>query len=133
MVETCHNVWFDPSVHKIYHPDAYAFCTPYHKEKTFADVSSYGEVLEFPIEKMFRTNEEQLIAQKKLDIDINKIHVINVGLWTSGKNQKEGVEIARLLEKSEKYQQKISTICWVKISILINRLYVIYNICPSRC
>ena len=100
MVETCHNVWFDPGALKLYHPDAYAFCTPYHKEKTFADVPSYGEVLEFPIEKMFRTNEEQLISQKKLDLDINKIHVINVGLWTSGKNQKEGVEIARLLEKS---------------------------------
>ena len=100
IVETCHNVWFDPGAHKLYHPDAYAFCTPYHKEKTFADVPSYGEVLEFPIEKMFRTNEEQLVAQKKLDIDINKIHVINVGLWTSGKNQKEGVEIARLMEKS---------------------------------
>jgi autotransporter strand-loop-strand O-heptosyltransferase len=100
MVETCHNVWFDPSAHKIYHPDAYAFCTPYHKEKTFADVPSYSEVLEFPIEKMFRTNEEQLISQKKLELDINKTHVINVGLWTSGKNQVEGVEIARLLEKS---------------------------------
>jgi len=100
MVETCHNVWFDPGAHKIYHPDAYAFCTPYHKEKTFADVPSYSEVLEFPIERMFRTNEEQLISQKKLELDINKIHVINVGLWTSGKNQVEGVEIARLLEKS---------------------------------
>ena len=100
MVETCHNVWFDPSVHKIYHPDAYALCTPYHKEVRFKDVPSYSEVLEFPIEKMFRTNEEQLISQKKLELDINKTHVINVGLWTSGKNQVEGVEIARLLEKS---------------------------------
>jgi autotransporter strand-loop-strand O-heptosyltransferase len=100
MVETCHNVWFDPSVHKIYHPDAYAFCTPYHKEIRFKDVPSYSEVLEFPIEKMFRTNEEQLISQKKLELDVNKTHVINVGLWTSGKNQVEGVEIARLLEKS---------------------------------
>ena len=100
MVETCHNVWFDPGAHKFYHPDAYAFCTPYHKEVTFADVPSYSEVLEFPIEKMFRTNEEQLIAQRELGIDINKIHVINVGLWTSGKNQKEGVEIARLMEKT---------------------------------
>jgi len=100
MIETCHNIWFDPSTNKLYHPDAYAFCTPYHKEKTFADVPSYSEVLEFPIEKMFRTNEEQLISQKKLDLDINKTHVVNVGLWTSGKNQVEGVEIARLLERT---------------------------------
>jgi autotransporter strand-loop-strand O-heptosyltransferase len=100
MVETCHNVWFDPGAHKIYHPDAYAFCTPFHKEKTFADVPSYGEVLEFPIEKKFRTKEEQIDAQTELGFDCFKTHVINVGLWTSGKNQVEGIEIARLIEKS---------------------------------
>ena len=27
----------------------------------------------------------------------DKIHIINVGLWTSGKNQKEGIEVAKLL------------------------------------
>ena len=100
MVETCHNVWFDPSVHKLYHPDAYAFCTPYHKEKTFVNVPSYAEVLEFPIEKRFKTKEEQIDAQTELGFDCFKTHVINVGLWTSGKNQSEGVEIARLVEKS---------------------------------
>ena len=100
IVETCHNIWFDPKIHKLYHPDAYAFCSPYHKQKTFADVPSYSEVLEFPIEKMFRTEEEQLVSQKELKLDVNKTHVINVGLWTSGKNQKEGVEIARLLQKT---------------------------------
>jgi len=100
MVETCHNVWFDPGADKQYHPDAYAFCTPYHKEKTFSDVPSYSEVLEFPIEKKFVTNEEKIDAQTELDFDYFKTHVINVGLWTSGKNQIEGVEIARLVEKS---------------------------------
>jgi autotransporter strand-loop-strand O-heptosyltransferase len=100
MVETCHNVWFDPGAHKLYHPDAYAFCTPYHKEKTFADVPSYGEVLEFPIEKKIVTNENKIDAQTELDFDYFKTHVINVGLWTSGKNQVEGIEIARLVEKS---------------------------------
>jgi autotransporter strand-loop-strand O-heptosyltransferase len=100
MVETCHNVWFDPGAHKLYHPDAYAFCTPYHKEKTFSDVPSYGEVLEFPIEKKTVTNEDKIDAQTELDFDYFKTHVINVGLWTSGKNQVEGIEIARLVEKS---------------------------------
>jgi glycosyltransferase involved in cell wall biosynthesis len=100
MVETCHNVWFDPGADKLYHPDAYAFCTPFHKEKTFANVPSYGEVLEFPIEKRFRTKKEQELAQKELGLSLDRTHIINVGLWTSGKNQVEGVEIARLLEKS---------------------------------
>jgi autotransporter strand-loop-strand O-heptosyltransferase len=100
MVETCHNVWFDPGANKQYHPDAYAFCTPYHKEKTFANVPSYGEVLEFPIEKKLVTNEDKIDAQTELGLDTFKTHVINVGLWTSGKNQSEGIEIARLVEKT---------------------------------
>lgn len=100
MVETCHNIWFDPGADKLYHPDAYAFCTPYHKEKTFANVPSYGEVLEFPIEKRFRTKKGQESAQKELGLSLDRTHIINVGLWTSGKNQVEGIEIARLLEKS---------------------------------
>lgn len=100
MVETCHNVLFDPSTNKVYHPDAYAFCTPYHKEKTFADVPSYSEVLEFPIEKRFRSKKDQESAQKELGLSLDRTHIINVGLWTSGKNQVEGIEIARLLEKS---------------------------------
>ena len=33
--------------------------------------------------------------REQLDLDPFKTHVMNVGLWTSGKNQKEGVEIAR--------------------------------------
>lgn len=98
VVETCHNVWFDPGALKKFHPDAYAFCTPYHKDFTFKNMPSYGEVIEFPIDKRFRTPEEQEIAQKELGLDPTKKHVVNVGLWTSGKNQKEGIEIARYFQ-----------------------------------
>jgi len=81
IVETCHNVAFNPDVDKVFHPDAYAFCTPYH-EKTFANVVDYSETIEFPIDRQFKQN-------KKTGI------VLNVGLWTPGKNQAEGIEIAR--------------------------------------
>jgi len=100
MVETCHNIWFDPGSSKKMHPDAYAYCTPYHKENTFSKMPSYGQVLEFPIENNFRTEEEQSEAQSLLGLDPSKVHVVNVGLWTSGKNQKEGVELAKLLVES---------------------------------
>ena len=100
MVETCHNVWFDPGALKKFHPDAYAFCSPYHKEITFVGTHSYGQVLEFPIDNNFRTKQQQIEAQNELGFDPSKTHVINVGLWTSGKNQKEGVELAKLLEHS---------------------------------
>jgi len=100
MVETCHNVWFDPGSSKKMHPDAYAFCTPYHKEETFSRMPSYGQVLEFPIDDNFRTRQQQVDSQNELGLDPSKVHVVNVGLWTSGKNQKEGVELAKLLEHS---------------------------------
>jgi autotransporter strand-loop-strand O-heptosyltransferase len=95
VVETCHNVWFDPNTLKTFHPDAYAFCTPYHKEVTFKEMPSHKEVFEFPIENKFRTPEEQVRCQEILGLDTSKIHVLNVGLWTAGKNQKEGIEIAK--------------------------------------
>jgi autotransporter strand-loop-strand O-heptosyltransferase len=95
VVETCHNIWFDPNTSKQFHPDAYALCTPYHLENTFKEMPSYKEVFEFPIENKFRSREEQIKSQEILELDSTKIHIINVGLWTSGKNQGEGIEIAR--------------------------------------
>lgn len=100
MVETCHNVWFNPNENKIFYPEAFAFCTPYHKQVTFKDVPSYSEVIEFPIEKVQITQQERLEARRELGFGKDKLHVINVGLWTPGKNQGEGIEIAKLLRKS---------------------------------
>ena len=87
IVETCHDVSFNHDKEKIFHPDAYYFCTPYHLE-TFASSPSYKEVIEFPIDD--RTSETYDNPFYK-----NKINVVNVGLWTPGKNQAEGIEIAR--------------------------------------
>ncbi len=81
IVETCHDVSFDPKT-KLYHPDGYAFCTSYHFD-TFAHLPSYKQVIEYPIDQK---------ESKKLP-GIN--NVVNVGLWTPGKNQAEGIEIAR--------------------------------------
>lgn len=93
VVETCHNVWFNPDQSKRYHPDAYAFCTPYHMQ-TFANLPSPKYVLEFPIEDK-RGDYNWQDAMMELEFDGAKEHVVNVGLWTPGKNQKEAVEIAR--------------------------------------
>ena len=100
IVETCHNVWFNPNTSKRFNPDGYAFCTPWHKMSTFSQMPSYGEVIEHPIENKVPTLEEKSQAKEILGLDPNKKHIINVGLWTSGKNQKEGVELAKQLEQS---------------------------------
>jgi autotransporter strand-loop-strand O-heptosyltransferase len=81
IVETCHDISFDPNS-KLFHPDLYSFCTPYHEE-TFADLESKFVTIEYPIDKKESTSIK------------NGKNVLNVGLWTRGKNQAEGIEIAR--------------------------------------
>jgi autotransporter strand-loop-strand O-heptosyltransferase len=80
-VETCHDISFDPNS-KIFHPDLYSFCTPYHEE-TFSNLESKYVTIEYPIDK----KEVNAVRSGK--------NVVNVGLWTKGKNQGEGIEIAR--------------------------------------
>jgi autotransporter strand-loop-strand O-heptosyltransferase len=82
IVETCHDVSFNPDNEKLFHPDLYMFCSPYH-EQTFANMESKFVTITYPIEKKdsFRMPNTKI--------------VLNVGLWTPGKNQKEGIEIAR--------------------------------------
>jgi len=113
IVETCHNVWYNSENKKLY-PDAYSFVTPYHFE-TFKDNTPFKELHVYPYEDKVTTILEELgipfnhhripLLQKiktreKLGIDLTKTHILNVGLWTSGKNQSEGVEVARLIEKT---------------------------------
>ena len=95
IVETCHDVSFNPS-EKIFTPDAYAFCSPYHLD-TFKDVDGYKQVIEFPIDKQIVSPKDKLFSKAYLGMDSRKKHVVNVGLWTKGKNQGEGIEIARSL------------------------------------
>lgn len=84
MVETCHNIIFKPDIEKRFHPDSYMFCTPHHL-KTFANMPSPKYVVEFPIEK--KEGTRFMFGEGK--------HVLNVGLWTPGKNQGEAVELAK--------------------------------------
>jgi autotransporter strand-loop-strand O-heptosyltransferase len=99
IVETCHNVSFNSS-NKIFHPEAYAFCTPWHPKYQFAGMPSYNDIIEFPIENKIVNEGEKKMVQIKLGLNPEKIHIVNVGLWTPGKNQGEGVEIARLLHET---------------------------------
>ena len=95
IIETCHDVSFRPTAEKVYTPDAYAFCTPHHLD-TF-DVPGYKEVIQFPIDPQIPSAAQKLEAKWQLGMDSSKKHVINVGLWTQGKNQGEGLALARKL------------------------------------
>lgn len=100
IVETCHNVYFKPDIEKKYHPDGYVFCTKYHLQ-TFKNMPSQKFVLEYPIENKIPSKAEKLYEKIALGMNPQKKHVLNVGLWTPGKNQGEGVEIARQLPDIE--------------------------------
>ena len=100
VIETCHNVSFQPQINKIFNPDGYAFCSPWHKEKSFSMMKSPSKLIEFPLENKFVNENTKEEAIKRLGLNPDKIHIVNVGLWTPGKNQREGIKIARLLEKT---------------------------------
>lgn len=93
IVETCHNIVFKAE-NKIFIPDAFAFCTPHHFE-TFKDIDTYKQVIQYPIEVQKRDWKDKVYAKQKLQFKEGKKNVLNVGLWTKGKNQGEAIEIAR--------------------------------------
>jgi autotransporter strand-loop-strand O-heptosyltransferase len=93
IIETCHDIAFDPST-KVFHPDLFMFCSPYH-EDTFADLESLYETIEYPVDFKVIGGKEKIKAKMQLGMDLNKKHILNVGLWTKGKNQGEMLEIAK--------------------------------------
>jgi len=93
IIETCHDISFDTST-KVFHPDLFMFCSPYH-EDTFADLESLYETIEYPVDFKVIGNKEKIKAKIQLGMDLNKKHILNVGLWTKGKNQGEMLEIAK--------------------------------------
>jgi len=93
IIETCHDIAFDTST-KVFHPDLFMFCSPYH-EDTFADLESLYETIEYPVDFKVIGNKEKIKAKMQLGMDLNKKHILNVGLWTKGKNQGEMLEIAK--------------------------------------
>jgi autotransporter strand-loop-strand O-heptosyltransferase len=94
IVETCHNSTFNPDKNKRFNPDMYAFCTSWHEE-VFGNMDAQFVTIPYPIDRKIITKTDKFIAKAELGFEANKKHVINVGIWTPGKNQAEGIEIAR--------------------------------------
>jgi autotransporter strand-loop-strand O-heptosyltransferase len=92
IIETCHNVSFNPK-NKIFIPDAFAFCTPYHIE-TFKDIQTEKKVIMYPLEIIPFNEIKHKNALDKLKFDTKKTNVLSVGLWCDNKNQAKVLEIA---------------------------------------
>ena len=89
--ETCHSSNVKP-YDKSWAPDKLVMVNRWMVE-VFKDSGFELDVLEYPIENSPRMEKEQ--ARTFLGLDHSKKHVINVGLFTRGKNQGELLEYAR--------------------------------------
>lgn len=99
VVETCHNIWMNESG-KRWAPDKYMLCTPHHAVDNFKASTIPNDVVTYPIEDLTTTPEMRRDAVLELGLDSTKINVLNVGLWTPGKNQGQAIEVARQLHQT---------------------------------
>ena len=79
---------------KKYMPDKFIFVSPFSVD-TFKDIGVPIDLIEYPID-VKTPNKEW--AQEQLMLDPEWKHVLNIGLFTSGKNQGYLFEVARLLK-----------------------------------
>jgi len=87
--ETTHGTLFNKS-EKITTPDKMLFVSQLNLKQYFDENSDF-DLIEYPIS----TEERKLHFIKELGLDSNKKHILNVGLFTPGKNQSEIFEIAK--------------------------------------
>lgn len=93
IVETCHSSNVDPK-DKVYCPDKFVMVNEWMCDK-FSDLGVPVDILEYPIEDFERPDRDTSL--KDLGLDPSVKHIINVGLFTPGKNQGELIEYARQL------------------------------------
>lgn len=99
IVETSHDSAYgqriaDKIEERRFLPDGFAFISDFHP-KVYKDFGIPYEITEYPIEKKERPDRKA--ALEKLGLDPSYKHVLNVGLFTSRKNQAEVFEIAKKL------------------------------------
>lgn len=93
IVETSHDSSFSAE-NKVFYPDSFAFVSEYQKN-ALSSLGVYAEVVEYPIEYNIKQDREKSLVA--LGLDPNKIHFLNVGLFTSRKNQAEIIDYAKKL------------------------------------
>jgi len=88
--ETTHSSYNNSNI-KRYFPDKFIFVSEWSK-KMYSHFGVESEVIEYPIDKKEKKVKE---SREKLSFDNDYIHILNVGLFTPGKNQGYAFEIAR--------------------------------------
>jgi hypothetical protein len=92
--ETTHSSHTQPNWKKFL-PDKFIFVSPYSLE-VFKDMGVPMDLIEYPIDNRIPNKEHY---ESLLGLDPEYKHIINIGLFTHGKNQGYAFEIARLLQE----------------------------------
>jgi FkbM family methyltransferase len=93
IIETSHDSSFNPN-NKCFFPDGFALISEYQR-RIFACLNIPMSIVEYPI--VYRKKSDRESALKDLNLDPRKTHFLNVGLFTSRKNQSEIIEYAKHL------------------------------------
>ena len=102
IIETPHGMAFQPDTNKLYDPDAYACVSPHHINVTFKNRPSIKKLITYPIDPFIQSLEDRdKILEHWGYLTKGEFHIINIGLWTEGKNQRYAIDIAKKLY--EKY------------------------------
>jgi predicted O-methyltransferase YrrM len=94
IISTTHGSFTNPD-EIVYQPDRYVLVSEWSRRK-FEHLGIDTQIWEYPIENI---QYDKDTAKDDLGFEKDWKHVLNVGLFTSGKNQAEIFEVARLLEK----------------------------------
>jgi len=94
IVASTHGSYTNPS-EIVYHPDKYVLVSEWSRQR-FESLGIETDIWEYPIEDYQFDKSE---AQQQLGLDPTWKHILNVGLFSPGKNQAEIFAIARQLEK----------------------------------
>lgn len=94
ILETCHSSNVKPE-DKLWAPDKLVMVNQWMVDK-FASIGIPTDILEYPIENYPRPDRTE--ALELLGLDPMKKHILNVGLFTAGKNQGQLIEYAQSLE-----------------------------------
>ncbi len=107
ILETCHTSEFDFNDKKLI-PDAFHFCSSFHKNLCNLNVSS--KLVDMKVEKKVKPDRTSSLI--KLGLNPNYYHVLNVALFHSNKNQKFLYELASQLKNQDVQFHFIGNTCF---------------------
>jgi glycosyltransferase involved in cell wall biosynthesis len=97
LVETTHTSSFDPR-DKVFRPDKFWFVSEFSRRQ-YEGLGVPCDVVQYPVEP--RQRPGRFAALRRIGLDPESRHVLNVGLFTPGKNQGAAFEIARKMAQHD--------------------------------